>query len=300
MEKAEPPFSAEPYLRGSTGPLARYFRSLVPDVDSRAKLDLDHLKATWADELERFAAHYGLTPEQREAAQKALKDEEAAAEAWFRDTENAKKIRKYFDDLAHYQRVLSDSSALESDRTQAHRDRAAAESERQQLVGEIDAMTGDLLSQWSKALTDEQKQAGPLPKVWTQIDWINAGTKFGMVAVGLSLILGFCTRLGALGAVVYLAMFYLSMPPWPGLPAGPMSEGHYLYVNKNLIELLACLVLASLPSGHWLGLDALFFGWLRRRGQAAESNDRFYPSAVEPARYGAEKPRGGSFSRSKR
>ena len=36
------------------------------------------------------------------------------------------------------------------------------------------------------------------------------------------------------------------------------------YVNKNLIELLACLVLACTPTGLWLGLDALLFG--RRAG----------------------------------
>jgi hypothetical protein len=36
-------------------------------------------------------------------------------------------------------------------------------------------------------------------------------------------------------------------------------------VSKNLVELLACLVIATTPSGHWVGLDALFFGARRRR-----------------------------------
>ena len=43
-------------------------------------------------------------------------------------------------------------------------------------------------------------------------------------------------------------------PPQPG------AEGHYLIVSKNLVELIACLVIATTPSGHWVGLDALFFG----------------------------------------
>ena len=54
------------------------------------------------------------------------------------------------------------------------------------------------------------------------------------------------------------------MPPWPGLPEAPIAEGHYVYVNKNLIEMLACLVLASTPNGLWIGLDALLFGWIGR------------------------------------
>jgi hypothetical protein len=38
-------------------------------------------------------------------------------------------------------------------------------------------------------------------------------------------------------------------------------------VNKNLIEVVALLALAALPSGQWFGLDRLFWvGWQRLRG----------------------------------
>ena len=67
------------------------------------------------------------------------------------------------------------------------------------------------------------------------------------------------------------------MPPWPGLPEG-ITEGHYRFVNKNLIEMIACLALASTPNGLWIGLDALLFGWIGRgrragRGRAARSEE---------------------------
>ena len=55
------------------------------------------------------------------------------------------------------------------------------------------------------------------------------------------------------------------MPPWPGLPPNPKAEGHYWIVSKNLVELIACLLIATTASGHWFGLDALFFGARRRR-----------------------------------
>jgi hypothetical protein len=46
-----------------------------------------------------------------------------------------------------------------------------------------------------------------------------------------------------------------------------------------LIEMLACLVLASTPNGLWIGLDALLFGWIgrgraRARAEAAAEAPR--------------------------
>jgi len=96
----------------------------------------------------------------------------------------------------------------------------------------------------------------------TRRDW---QVMMALLAIGGLLIVGLFSRTAALGAAVMLAMFYLSMPPWPGLPENPRAEGHYLYVNKNLIEMIAALALATLPSGRWLGVDALIRGLVTRR-----------------------------------
>jgi uncharacterized membrane protein YphA (DoxX/SURF4 family) len=298
MEKPEPAFSAEVYLRNATGPLAPYFRSVVPDVDSREKLDIRSLKATWNEELERFATYYQLTPAQREEAAKALEKQAEEAEAWFNDTENAKRVQKYFDDLRRMRAITEDKpEALESERSQALRDRAGIESDRRSLVQVVDGWTQSLRESWKKLLTPEQLSGSrPLQAPWSRLDWINAVTKYGLTAVGACLLVGLFTRLAALGAAGYLAMFYLSMPPWPGLPPGPMAEGHYLFVNKNLIEMLACLVLATTPTGYWIGLDAVLFGWLRRR-RRAQSGNRF---DSDPAHSSPEHRNPGTFTRSDR
>ena len=76
-------------------------------------------------------------------------------------------------------------------------------------------------------------------------------------------------------------MIYFSMPPWPGLPPNPKAEGHYLIVSKNLVEMIACLVIATTPSGHWVGFDALFFGARRRAaagGAAAQQQEPAKPA----------------------
>jgi len=56
---------------------------------------------------------------------------------------------------------------------------------------------------------------------------------------------------------MFLLSFYLAMPPLPGWPDPPRAEGHYLLINKNIIEMLALLALATLPTGRWAGLDGL-------------------------------------------
>lgn len=96
--------------------------------------------------------------------------------------------------------------------------------------------------------------------------WIDIIVPVGLLLVGVSLMLGLFTRLGCLGAIAFLVMFYVSMPPTSGLQQ-PGAEGAYLIVNKNLIELAAVFVLLAFPTGRLAGLDRLIY--LRRHRMAA-------------------------------
>jgi thiosulfate dehydrogenase [quinone] large subunit len=84
------------------------------------------------------------------------------------------------------------------------------------------------------------------------LDLVVAGA---LVLVGLSLMLGVFTQAGCAGAAALLAMFYLSAIP-TGLPEA-RSEGTYLFVNKNLIEAVAVMVLMAFRTGRIAGLDRL-------------------------------------------
>jgi uncharacterized membrane protein YphA (DoxX/SURF4 family) len=101
------------------------------------------------------------------------------------------------------------------------------------------------------------------------IDLNDTITAYSLAAIGFCLLAGLLTRAAALGGAAFLSLIYLAMPPWPGLPPNPLENGHFFIVDKNLVELLACLALAALPTGHWVGVDALLFGWLRRRREYA-------------------------------
>jgi len=82
-----------------------------------------------------------------------------------------------------------------------------------------------------------------------------------LLLAGLSLMLGLFTQSGATLALALLTVFYVSSIPTRGV-AAPGAEGSYLYVNKNLVEAAAVLVLLAFRTGRWAGLD-LFIG--RRR-----------------------------------
>jgi len=77
-----------------------------------------------------------------------------------------------------------------------------------------------------------------------------------LILVGLSLTLGLFTQAGGAGALALLALFYLAQVPTAGVPS-PQTEGAYLFVNKNLIEAGAVLVLLGFRTGRIAGLDRL-------------------------------------------
>lgn len=289
------PFSAEVYLRNASGPLAPYFRGMLPDVNGLALLDPDRLRQSWADEVQRIARHFDFDEEQEVRAKKILEENELWADYWFHNHENDDRRRKYYHDLAAVQAVERDPGAMSYQRERAWEGRLALDADRKALTAPLIEQTQQLRDAVAGIATADQKEAllsrydygfvrtalAPLGldddfDAWrvrrasyqsaaTQLDLINAMTTYGLILIGGCLILGLFTPFASLCAVAFLAMIYLSMPPWPGTPPNPKAEGHYWIVNKNLIELIACLLIASTASGHWFGLDALFFGARRRR-----------------------------------
>ncbi|MEM7312726.1 MAG: hypothetical protein AAF497_06210, partial [Planctomycetota bacterium] len=104
--------------------------------------------------------------------------------------------------------------------------------------------------------------SGGVPTPWTSLRIADSLTIAGLTLLGLCLIAGLFTRFSAVMAAIMVFSFYLAMPPLPGLPEPPGPEHSYI-VNKNMIEVLALLAIAALPTGRWFGLDAIlpwFFG----------------------------------------
>jgi len=93
------------------------------------------------------------------------------------------------------------------------------------------------------------------PSLLKVVDLVNI---WGLILIGLALMLGFFTRGASIAGMILLGLYYLANPPFVGLDFGIPTEGNYLVVDKNLVEILALFVMALFPTGHFIGLDRLF------------------------------------------
>jgi thiosulfate dehydrogenase [quinone] large subunit len=96
------------------------------------------------------------------------------------------------------------------------------------------------------------------------LDNANLITMYGLTIVGVLLILGLFTRLASLAGIGFILLFYLCNPPFVGYFYAIPTEGSYLIVNKNLVELSALFVILVTGSGRFAGLDRILHGMFAR------------------------------------
>ena len=126
----------------------------------------------------------------------------------------------------------------------------------------------------TKLLAPQWTSAGYLLQShWILSDWFHAIAQnadalkivdlvnmWGLVLIGLGLFLGAFTRIAALAGASLILLYYIANPPLVGFLSETTSEGHYLIVNKNLIEMLMLLGLVFVPRNLLYGVDR----WLLR------------------------------------
>lgn len=196
------------------------------------------------------------------------------------------------------------NARLRDAKTQANRTRA-------ELKSDLDQQTLAMKKALHALLTEDQKRnpledqydlatwqklpAAPADPIqadfrkMTPLEWADWTTRWGVFLVGVCLLLGLFSRIASLAGTGFLLLFFLSMPPLPGLPDNPRVEGTYLYINKNFLEMLALLTLATVPTGRWVGLDGLLyclnpFRWGRSEAKPAliSEDHRPDPPPEEP------------------
>lgn len=368
------PWTAEGYLKNSTGPLRTTFRNMTGDPSDLKWLSYDEMSAKWDGWRDRFVAHYGVDQKQLDRlldgpeggyttglealppdfnfdeavktagiAKGAIKYDEKAKrlivdrKLHLLPTEQAKLLdvvseaKEKSADLAPYEKLAKAievvgkqssqlgfreqlAALLQGDPERAgisqkakkegdpelvvtvgdvekykkmvaryedeypkaktkyqwdHLERQWGElqSLRSSLVGPVQALEKDLFEDANKLLSQEQLALGPVPSAVTEISRINYRTMWGLTVFGLLLMLGLFSRLAALGGAALLTLFYMAMPPWPGVQEIPSIE-HNLIVNKIFVEMVALLALAAMPSGKWFGLDAIIAAIFRRKKKA--------------------------------
>jgi len=113
------------------------------------------------------------------------------------------------------------------------------------------------------------------PALLRACDLFNMG---GLTLIGLALILGVLVRPAALCGIAMLAFYYIAHPPFLSWAA----EGHFLWIDRNVVEAAALAVIALLPSAD---LGAWIAARLRaRRGSAADAATVALPPASQTRR----------------
>lgn len=105
------------------------------------------------------------------------------------------------------------------------------------------------------------------PAVLSTVDFLNI---WGLIVIGIGLILGIFTRTTAVSGAVLLFIYWLVNPPLIGLEYSLPSEGNYLIVSKTLIEVIALIVLAVFPTGSFAGLDIYISKIMNRKKNKRE------------------------------
>jgi uncharacterized membrane protein YphA (DoxX/SURF4 family) len=90
------------------------------------------------------------------------------------------------------------------------------------------------------------------PDLTAIADFVNI---WGLILIGLGLILGFRVKVAAIAGMVLLGLYYLAHPPLIGTDIGVPVEGHYLIVNKTLLEIVALGIVAIFPADAFFSLD---------------------------------------------
>ncbi len=94
------------------------------------------------------------------------------------------------------------------------------------------------------------------PALLNVMDFMNM---WGLILIGAGLIVGLFSRIASIGGIVLLAFYYLSHPAIIGVSFAMPTEGSYLWVNKNLIELLTLWVILLFPTSKLIGMDRFLF-----------------------------------------
>ena len=239
-------FSSLGYLQSSAGPFRPIFRGLVGDVDGYERLTAESVRARIQDRYIEILKHFAragkpLTAEQQKRLAEARDAIEASAVAIISDAAFAARVADY---KGMHERVSGARLDAQYSRERLDADRKKLDLMANEMLAVANEPLSELAVQVHLVANADQLSAGPLPRPKDPAVWIDRGIKVSLVAIGVCLLLGVFTTAAGLAAALQLSVFYLASPPWPGLPAAALG-GHYMFVDRNLIELVAALVIAS-------------------------------------------------------
>ncbi|WP_146409131.1 DoxX family protein [Allorhodopirellula heiligendammensis] len=245
-------WSAKPFFANAKGPFASEFRQMVWDYDGATRLDPHQTMVIWATYRENIANHFGFDDKQKALAQDnyitAVEQYEYVIEL------DANAIEEYTLGLDRIAKLDADPvrdgvSSLGGQREMVRKELNSLVSA---TLQQIDMIWENYETAQNQLATDEQlAQHSPYKLVRPRLAMMDTSVidrivpYFDMIT-GWLLILGLFTPVAALAVGAFLFSVFLSQfPP----TTGPGSS------NYQLIESLACFLLAATGAGRFAGLD---------------------------------------------
>ena len=247
-------WDSAPFFANARGPFADHFRGLVWDREGTVRLEMDATKLWLATYRDRVGRHYGFDAAQKELAQTNYSDTVRQLEDLFKDDANKVELEKFENGLQRLAALNKDPSREGVATLQGQRETIRKEvfADIAPIFAEIDAIWANYEADQNSVASDSQQlEHGRLglgkPAVgMMDTERINSIVPYLDMAIGLCLLLGLFTPVAALIAAGFLGSVFVSqLPP----SAGPTST-HY-----QLVESMACLVLAATGAGRMAGLD---------------------------------------------
>lgn len=249
-------WTATPFFANASGPFEGEFQKLVWDWDGTYRLNKPWFMKTFAVFREQAKQHFGFDDKQADQAQanyaKAIEQYDWVV------SENAAELEEYVLGRERISRMntsggekeLRDGvSSLGGQRDSIRREWQAKAAP---AFKQIDAIWTNYEEDQNRIATDVQRQAhGFLNFVKPRTNRIDTSVidriipLFDLI-VGLCLLFGLFTPVAALAAAGFLGSVFLSQLP----PSSGPGSTYY-----QLIESMACLVLAGTGAGRFAGID---------------------------------------------
>ena len=257
-------WDAAPFFANAKGPFAEEFRKSVWDYDGTFRCDPAETRWWLGKFRDRATEYYQYLPEDLKAANDALDQLIVNLESILDD---------YADDLQEYKlgrvrieelKQKKDRMGVESLAGQIASVQKENDAKLKPVLAEIDLLWDGYEGTINSLATPNQRQLSPPIKLYkpktAPIGMLDTSTisrylPYFDLAVGWCLILGLFTPVVALATAGFLGSVFLSQYP-PG--SGPTSSYY------QLIECIACLVLAGTGAGRFAGLDYFLHLFVRR------------------------------------
>jgi uncharacterized membrane protein YphA (DoxX/SURF4 family) len=279
-------FTAEPFLSSAKGPLSGLFYAMISDQYGRQRLaveaskgkgkeciDTEPIAARWSEIRQNLVSYFNPGPPASEEAKQThekfksdtkdtLDKSLESLNKYFSDKETVEAVKAYFKSLDRFEGDPEKSQNASFQQERRWNRMIELRGEAKVWIDELKSREQAYVNALRDQMPDEYRaKATTLPGSWKPWKWsqmqlIDFAVTYGLTAMGICLILGLFTRLAALGGAAFMCFVVMTQPAWPGIyPPDLPQIGHALLINKDFVEMIALLVIASSAVGRWGGLD---------------------------------------------